>query len=274
MVTGTRVSGADCGPAPDTFLHRNRLGGRTISARLKECRWRVSTKGGNQVAAAGWSHARTGWHPPLEDRAQCGLAPPRAVGLAGRSRGASPRRLPGPNRGPSLRGKCSSGQLRRRTGAGWRTHWRTGTKIPANQLFPGGLENRPTTFSPERVDPHAKACQHTSPLTANRLSELVPVLAPLHVDRFGDLPEHDPNNGHRLAGDEVILAEWHARRATRRRARTRSTWPAATRPRSSLTLPIALLEPLEHGPKVRIQLATGSDPTPATGVWLASGVRR
>jgi hypothetical protein len=25
---------------------------------------------------------------------------------------------------------------------------------------------------------------------------------------------------------------------------------------------------------VRIQLATGSDPTPATGVWLASGVRR
>jgi hypothetical protein len=27
------------------------------------------------------------------------------------------------------------------------------------------------------------------------------VLAPLHVDCFGELSEHDPDDGHRLAGD-------------------------------------------------------------------------
>jgi hypothetical protein len=35
----------------------------------------------------------------------------------------------------------------------------------------------------------------------------VRLLAPLQLDRLGDLPEHDPDHGHRLAGDEVLVVE-------------------------------------------------------------------
>jgi hypothetical protein len=31
--------------------------------------------------------------------------------------------------------------------------------------------------------------------------------APFQVNRLGDLSEHDPDNGHRLAGDEVLVIE-------------------------------------------------------------------
>jgi hypothetical protein len=41
-----------------------------------------------------------------------------------------------------------------------------------------------------------------------------------------------------------------------------------------VTLAIALLQALEDGPEVRIQLATGSDLARATGVLLATGIRR
>jgi hypothetical protein len=44
--------------------------------------------------------------------------------------------------------------------------------------------------------------------------------------------------------------------------------------RGSPALLVPLLETLEHGPQVRVELATGSDLTPATGVWLACSVRR
>ena len=33
-------------------------------------------------------------------------------------------------------------------------------------------------------------------------------LAPLQLDRLGNLPEHDPDNGHRLAGNEVLVVQW------------------------------------------------------------------
>jgi hypothetical protein len=43
---------------------------------------------------------------------------------------------------------------------------------------------------------------------------------------------------------------------------------------SRAALSFLLLEALEHGPQVRVQLATGRESAPATRVWLVSGVRR
>ena len=77
-----------------------------------------------------------------------------------------------------------------------------------------------------------------------------------------------------LAGDEVILVERGTLGVPLGEELVRSTWPAATRPRSSLTLPIALLQALEHCPQVWVQLATSSVFAPATGVRLPSSVRR
>jgi hypothetical protein len=34
-----------------------------------------------------------------------------------------------------------------------------------------------------------------------------PLLARLQVDRLGDLPEHDPDDRHRLAGDRVLVLQ-------------------------------------------------------------------
>jgi hypothetical protein len=50
--------------------------------------------------------------------------------------------------------------------------------------------------------------------------------------------------------------------------------PARPPPGSSPTLAILLLELLQHGPQMRVRLATGSDVTRASGVWLATGIRR
>ena len=66
----------------------------------------------------------------------------------------------------------------------------------------------------------------------------------------------------------------HARRATRPGARTHSISSSRARQSSPAAPPIAFLQQLERGSHVRVQLATGSDPAPATGVWLAFGVLR
>jgi hypothetical protein len=70
----------------------------------------------------------------------------------------------------------------------------------------GSFENRSTSFSWERVDP-TRGRVSKRPLTATSSSALVGPLTPLHIDRLGDLPEHDPDHGHRLAGNEVPVVE-------------------------------------------------------------------
>jgi hypothetical protein len=45
-------------------------------------------------------------------------------------------------------------------------------------------------------------------------------------------------------------------------------------PGLTAALPVTLLQSLENGPQVRVQLATRSVPTPAAGAWLAAGVLR
>jgi tetratricopeptide (TPR) repeat protein len=103
-----------------------------------------------------------------------------------------------------------------------------------------------------------------------------PPLPPLHVDRLRDLPQNDSDDEHRLGGDEMLvvdrrtlgvplgqelilaglrpqaLAEAHLRRFSRSRSLSR----------------------LRTSRRVRVQLATRSDSTPAAGVWLATGVLR
>ena len=87
--------------------------------------------------------------------------------------------------------------------------------------------------------------------------------APPHVDRLSNLPQHDPDHGHRLAGHEVLVVPPGARSACHS---ARSSYSLDFVLRSSPRLigadPIALLQPLENGPQVRVQLATGrvSDP--------------
>ena len=102
-------------------------------------------------------------------------------------------------------------------------------------------------------------------------SACVCLLAPLRVDCLGDLPEHDPDHRDGLAGDKVLLVQWGTLGVPLSQQLVRSTSPSEARPGSSTALPISLLQPLEHGPQMRVQVATGSDLTPATGVWLALG---
>jgi hypothetical protein len=40
-----------------------------------------------------------------------------------------------------------------------------------------------------------------------RFQLAIRLVGPLLVDRLGDLPEHDPDDGHRLTGDEVVVVE-------------------------------------------------------------------
>ena len=94
---------------------------------------------------------------------------------------------------------CFSFQARQRRHAGSVPLW-------GPPVTEGSFENRSTSFSWERVDP-TRGRVNTRPLTATGSSALVGLLAPLQLERLGNLPEHDPDHGHRLAGNEVLIVQ-------------------------------------------------------------------
>ena len=96
----------------------------------------------------------------------------------------------------------------------------------------------------------------------------------LHVDRLGNLPEHDPGpTAIAWQATVVVIQQRHAAVPLSQGVRIRLTSSKARRG-SPATLPVALLQPLEGTARGGVQLATGSDLAPATGVWLSIRVRR
>jgi hypothetical protein len=100
------------------------------------------------------------------------------------------------------------------------------------------------------------------------------LLAPIQVDRLGDLPEHDPDDRHRLVGDEVLVVQRGTLGMPIGQELVLAGLRPGTRRGSPAALPVSLLQPFEDGPQVGVRLATGSDPTPVAGVWFATGVLR
>jgi hypothetical protein len=85
-------------------------------------------------------------------------------------------------------------------------HTGMGTKSPANELVRNGLEIRSTSWAGAALGSEEDRDRfHLDGTGAS--ARVVWVPAPLHVDRLGNLPEHDPDHGHRLAGNKVLVIQ-------------------------------------------------------------------
>jgi hypothetical protein len=102
----------------------------------------------------------------------------------------------------------------------------------------------------------------------------VRLLAPLQLDRLGDLPEHDPDHGHRLAGDEVLVVERGTLTVPLRQELVLARLALRRSPTLIGGAPDRAPSGAQEHLQVRVQSATGSDLTRATGVWLASCLLR